>query len=178
MSAVHLALPFLFSFIVWQVLMMGKRCSRAAFFYFPLPPITKLKRFLCDWDLFKNCAYPDRNKDEKTKQEYEEKKNECMEEIEKYDRIMVLSLVIESSLESSFQFFMQTIYALPTLILAFTGSPGSFDLEDLFNLRTVSILSSFGSFAMAYYAIRFIFTLKISLMFFQQTWSPVSDGDS
>ena len=139
-SAVHLALPFLFSFIVWQVLMMGKKCSSAAFFYFPLPPITKLKRFLCDWDLFKNFSNPERNKNEKTKQEYEEKKNECMEEIAKYDRIMVLSLVIESSLESSFQFFMQTIYALPTLILAFTGSPGSFDLEDLFNLRTVSTI--------------------------------------
>ena len=129
--------------------MMGKRCSKAAFFYFPLPPITKLKRFLCDRELFKNFTKPDRNK------EYERIKNECMEEIEKNDRIVVLSLVIESSLESSFQFFLQTIYALPTLILAFTGSPGSFDLEDLFNLRTVSILSSFGSFAMAYYAIRF-----------------------
>ena len=151
-SAVHLALPFLFSFIVWQVLMMGKRCSRDAFFYFP---ITKLKRFLCDWELFKNFTL-DRNKDEKTKQEYETTKNKWMEKIEKNDRIVVLSLVIESSLESSFQFFLQTIYALPTLILAFTGSPGSFDLEDLFNLRTVSILSSFGSFAMAYYAIRFI----------------------
>ena len=155
-SAVHLALPFLFSFIVWQVLMMGKRCSRDAFFYFPLPPITKLKRFLCDWKLFKNFSDPDRNLNEETKQKYENIKKECMEEIEKNDRIVVLSLVIESSLESSFQFFLQTIYALPTLILAFTGSPGSFDLEDLFNLRTVSILSSFGSFAMAYYAIRFI----------------------
>ena len=154
-SAVHLALPFLFSFIVWQVLMMGKRCSREAFFYFPLPPITKLKRFLCDRKLYKNFSNPKRNDSEKTKQEYENTKNECMEEIEKNDRIVVLSLVIESSLESSFQFFLQTIYALPTLILAFTGSPGSFDLEDLFNLRTVSILSSFGSFAMAYYAIRF-----------------------
>ena len=119
------------------------------------PPELQAIEF-CDWELFKNFSYPDRNKDEKTKQEYEEKKNECMEEIAKYDRIMVLSLVIESSLESSFQFFMQTIYALPTLILAFTGNSGSFGLEDLFNLRTVSILSSFGSFAMAYYAIRLI----------------------
>ena len=154
-SAFHLALPFVFSFIVWQVLMIGRKCSRAALFYFPLPPITKLKRFLCDRELFKNFANPDRNKDEKTKQEYEDTNKKCMKEIEKNDRIVVLSLVIESSLESSFQFFLQTIYALPTLILAFTGSPGSFDLEDLFNLRTVSILSSFGSFAMAYYAIRF-----------------------
>ena len=151
---VHLALPFLFSFIVWQVLMMGKSCSEAAFFYLPLPPITKLKRFLCDRKLFINFSNPNRNVDEYTKQEFEETKNKCMEEIEKNDRIVVLSMVIESSLESSFQFFLQTVYALPTLILAFTGSSGSFDLEDLFNLRTVSILSSFGSFAMAYYAIR------------------------
>ena len=139
-SAVHLALPFLFSFIVWQVLMMGKRCSKAAFFCFPLPPITKLKRFLCDWELFKNFK-TDRNVNEETKQKYERIKNKWMKEIEKNDRIVVLSLVIESSLESSFQFFLQTIYALPTLILAFTRSSGSFDLEDLFNLRTVSILS-------------------------------------
>ena len=154
-SAVHLALPFLFSFIVWQVLMMGKRCcSKAAFFYFPLPPITKLKRFLCDRKLFINYSNPNRNVDEKTRQEFEETNKKCMEEIEKNDRIVVLSLVIEASLESSFQFFLQTVYSLPTLILAFTGSTGSFDMEDLFNLRTVSILSSFGSFAMAYYAIR------------------------
>ena len=151
-SAIHLALPFLFSFIVWQVLMMGISCSRAAFFYFPLPPITNLKRFLCDRNLYKNF----RNIDEKTKLEYEETNKKCTKKIERNDRILVLSMVIESSLESSFQFFLQTVYALPTLILAFTGSPGSFDMEDLFNLRTVSILSSFGSFAMAYYAIRFI----------------------
>ena len=134
--------------------MMGKRCSRAAFFYFPLPPITRMKRVLCDRNLFKNYAWQDRNKDEETKQKYEKTKNKCMEEIEKNDRIMVLSLVIESSLESSFQFFLQTVYALPTLILAFTGSSGSFDLEDIFNLRTLSILSSFGSFAVAYFGIR------------------------
>ena len=150
--------------------MMGKRCSKAAFFYFPLPPITKLKRFLCDWELFKNFSNPDRNVNERTKQEYERIKNECMEEIEKNDRIVDLSLVIVSSLESSFQFFLQTIYALPTLILAFTGSPGSLDLEDLFNLRTVSILSSFGSFAMAYYAIRFILTLNIFDVFQAFFW--------
>ena len=98
-SAVHLALPFLFSFIVWQVLMMGIRCSRAAFFYFPLPPITNLKRFLCDRNLYKNFSNPNRNIDEKTKQEYEDTNKKCMEEIERNDSILVLSMVIESSLE-------------------------------------------------------------------------------
>ena len=134
--------------------MMGKRCGRDALSYFLLPPITRWKRFLCDRKLFKNFAWPERNNDEKTKQQYEKTKHKCMKEIEKNDRIVVLSLVIESSMEASFQFFLQTVFALPTLILAFTCNSGSVDLEDLFNLRTVSILSSFGSFAMAYFAIR------------------------
>ena len=125
-------------------------CSRGALSYIPLPPITKWKRFLCDRKLFQNF----RTKDEKTKLEYESTHNKCMKRIEKNDRIVVLSLVIESSMEASFQFFLQTVYALPTLILAFTGNSGSFDLEDLFNLRTFSILSSFGSVARAYFAIR------------------------
>ena len=100
---------------------------------------------------------------EKTKLEYEETKNKCMRMIEKNDRIVVLSLVIESSMEASFQFFLQTVYALPTLILAFTGNSGSFDLEDLFNLRTVSILSSFGSFAYANFAIRLYKVLLLDI---------------
>ena len=144
--------------------MMGKKCGRGALSYIPLPPITKWKRFLCDQKLFKNFAWKDRNNDEKTKQKYEKTKNKCMREIEKIDRIVVLSLIIESSLEASFQFFLQTVYALPTLILAFTGNSGSFDLEDLFNLRTVSILSSFGSFAIANFAIRLYKVFKYFLL--------------
>ena len=138
---------------------MGKRCGEAAFLYFPLPPITKLKRFFCDWELYKNFAWQDRNKDEETRHKFEVTKNKLMRDIEKNDRIVVLSLVIESSMEASFQFFLQTCFTLPTLILAFTGNSGSFDLEDLFNLRTASILSSFGSFAMAYFAIRLYLVL-------------------
>ena len=134
--------------------MMGKMCGSGALSYIPLPPITKWKRFLCDRKLFQNFARQDRNNDEKTKLEYEETKIKCMNEIEKNDRIVVLSLVIESSLESSFQFFLQTVFALPTLILAFTCNSGRIHLEDLFNLRTVSILSSFGSFAWTYFSIR------------------------
>ena len=48
LSAFHLVLPFLFSFIVWQLLMIGKECSRGAPSNIPLPPITKRGRFLCD----------------------------------------------------------------------------------------------------------------------------------
>ena len=147
--------------------MVGKSCSRRALFYFPLPPITKLKRFLCERRLFQNFAWPDRNKDDKTKLEYEMKNNKCMKEIEKNERIVVLSLVIESSMEASFQFFLQTVYALPTLILAFTGNSGSFDLEDLFNLRTVSILSSFGTFAIAFFAIRLYLLLVYCFSMFE-----------
>ena len=106
--------------------MMGRRCSRYALLYIPLPPITKWRRFLCDKQLFKNLAWQDRNKNETTRMEYEMTKNRCLKDIEKNDRIVVLSLIIESSMESSFQFFLQTCYPIPTLTLAFTGTSGSF----------------------------------------------------
>ena len=132
--------------------------------YFPLPPIVKWKRFLHEKQLFKNFADPERNKNELNREEFVKTRNKWLKEIEGVDRFVVLSQVIESSLESSFQFFLQTVYAVPTLILAFTGSTGTFDLEDLFNLRTVSILSSFGSFAIANFAMRLCSCMQMLIL--------------
>ena len=66
----------------------------------PLTIITKLNKFLLDWELYNKYAWQDRNKSEETQKQYEEEKKECMEELE---AMVVLSLVVESSIESSFQ---------------------------------------------------------------------------
>ena len=121
---------------------------------FPIPLLAKIKRFTCDRKLFQVYAWQQRNDSEENKKIYEERKMKCMKETEAHDQMVVISMVIESSVESSFQFFMQTAFVMPTLILAFTGTSGSTNLEDVFNLRTLSILSSFLSFAMAFYSIR------------------------
>ena len=78
----------------------------------------------------------------------------CMERLDDNDQIVNLSLIIESSVEASFQFFFQTVYVLPTLILSFTDVSGTSDWKDLFNWNIFSIVLSFASFAWAFYVIR------------------------
>ena len=66
-----------------------------------------------------------------------------------------LSLIIESSVESSFQFVLQTTYILPSVVLAFTDpSSSGFEWTDLVNFRFLSIGMSFASFSFGFYKIR------------------------
>ena len=62
-----------------------------------------MNKFLLDLELYNNYAWEDRNKSEETQRQYEEKKKECMEKLEANENTVVLSLVVESSIESSFQ---------------------------------------------------------------------------
>ena len=45
----------------------------------------------------------DRNKDEETQKKYEVEKKKCLDNIEDHENIVVLSLLVESSVEASFQ---------------------------------------------------------------------------
>ena len=56
-----------------------------------------------DRELYNNYAWEDRNKSEETQKQYEDKKKECMEKLEANENMVVLSLLVESSLEASFQ---------------------------------------------------------------------------
>ena len=62
-----------------------------------------MNKFLLNRKLYNNYAWQDRNKNEETQNQYEEKKKQCMEELEDNENMVVLSLVVESSIESSFQ---------------------------------------------------------------------------
>ena len=147
-SAVHYVLPFLISFMIWIIYEVGRSCGALNVFNLPLPPLTKFYRFLCDIKLFKN--YADRN----DIAEKEIHKKEILEEISFSENIVNLSLIIEASVESSFQFFFQTTFQLPSIILAFTDPSSGFEWTDLFNWRFFSIAMSFASFSVAFFAIR------------------------
>ena len=86
--------------------------------------------------------------------EYHNQKRKVIKKMDEYENIVNLSMIIEASIESSFQFFFQTVYVLPTIILSFTDVSGTFDWTDLFNWKSFSILLSFASFAWAFFAIR------------------------
>ena len=125
-------------------------------------------------------SHTDRDSD---KENYEKKKKEAMKKNADHENVVVLSLVIEASIEASFQesvkkynkirsdmvklwyksvkitfnplfqFFFQTAFILPSLLKSVTGS--GTDWEELVNAKTLSILMSFFSFARSFYAIRF-----------------------
>ena len=62
------------------------------------------------------------------------------EEIHRHEASVILALVLEASLESNFQFWLQINYSLPD-ILAIILDVSKY--EDLINWRTMSILLSF-----------------------------------
>ena len=87
---------------------------------------------------------------------FEEKKEKFQKKLDKIEDIVNLSLILEASLEASFQFFFQTVYIMPSVVVALTALSTSrtFAWEDLFNRRITSILLSFLTVSWAFYTIR------------------------
>ena len=71
--------------------------------------------------------------------------------------ITTVSMILEASMESSFQFFFQGLFSLPTLVFAFMNiHEGTMKMTDLVNWTNVSIVLSFLSFAYTSYNIRYV----------------------
>ena len=153
-SYLHCGLPIFLAFVIWEIRQIGLECGLSSVSTFPLPFISRFNKFICDMELFDNYFWPHRNNDNLTKNIYEDKKKDILKKIAAIENGVNLSLIIEASVESSFQFFFQTVYLLPNIVLTFTDPDGSLVWTDLFNWKTSSILLSFMSFAWAFYAIR------------------------
>ena len=131
--------PVVTAIIIWAIIEI-RSFSKTSILRFPLPPFTKFYTMICDVNLYKN--YEDEEKSRKWKNKLEEQSN-----------FVITSMIVEASCESGFQFWFQTIYLMPSLILSFVNVGGG-SLTDLFNWRIFSIVSSFGTFAWAFYSIR------------------------
>ena len=142
---VHCVLPIAMSLVLWTIYECGQSSS-FSIFNLALPFVTKFKRFLCDLELYQLYA----NKE--TEKEFETKKLRILNQISSHEHFVNMSLILEASLESSFQFFFQITYQLPTIILAFTTQ--GFRWEGLFTWKLFSIVMSFVSFSMAFNKIR------------------------
>ena len=137
---------------IWVAVDHGWECELASITNLPIPVITKVNRFLWDITLYKHLTTERNAETEKT---YLARKKQINDKISAYEHVVNLSLIIEASIEASFQFFMQTIFVLPTVILAFTDPTGVFDWANLFNIRFASIAMSFASFSFGFYKIRY-----------------------
>ena len=145
-SIVHVVLPILFSFIFFPIHECGS-WSKLSIFRIPIPIISKPYRNWWDWKLFKIMKVQERQ------EEKARKKKEIGKEIEKQDDLINLSLLTEASMESSFQFFLQSSYAIPILIYRL-NYVSSGNLTDLINWYNVSILVSLATFSWACCSIR------------------------
>ena len=106
------------------------------------PFITKTKQTMIEWKKFELFT----KRAEMDKAEFDKKLEEYMEKEEEVQKAEIFSIVVETGLESNFQFWFQTQFILPGLvsnILDYTND--KLDVTDLFNWRIFSILISFVS---------------------------------
>ena len=111
-SFVHCGLPVFFGLLFWMVLSLEEG-DKWNVFRIPLPFITKMYKFHCDKNYYKLKA---QNHD---LEGYEENIKRCQNKIEKHANAVNFSMITEAALESSFQFFFQSVYYIPTLGITF-----------------------------------------------------------
>ena len=151
------ALPLLVSLIIWLSQHSFKICNLEAFLRFPHSLPAMIYQFHYTRKLIGNYA-KDR-KGEYNKWFFEVNKTKWIEKLRKNESLLNLSHMIEATIESSFQFWFQTIYAFPTILLTVNEDKQGqtrIDTNDFVNMRMLSILFSFGTFAFTFYNIRYV----------------------
>ena len=78
----------------------------------------------------------------------------CKETIQDHENTVNLSLILEAGIESGFQFFLQSLFSMPSTVNQ------SGDLSDMINLTNFSIGLSFVSYAYTCVTIRFFSILS------------------
>ena len=135
-STLHCILPFVFSFIIGTILIKHFGCALVSIFMFPILFLTKMYSFICKINLFNVLAWPERNKDKESGVKYEREKKTILDRISFYDHVVNLSNIIESSVESSFQFFFQTVFLWPSIILTFINTNVPREASEITDLFT------------------------------------------
>ena len=86
---------------------------------------------------------------------WRKKMQEQQNKEEEIQKLEIFSMVCESGLESNFQFWFQTQYILPVLVINILAySHGELGVKDLFNWRIFSIFLSFVSISWSAVKIR------------------------
>ena len=149
-TAAHCIIPFVFTVLVATLLSLNVK-KEFDFWVYPLPPITRLHKIICDWKLFRINM-----KDQSIQESTSIRKNKIkwIRKLEINNAVINISVLIEASMESTFQFCFQTINLIPTIVLSFSRIDSESGWMDLVNWKIFSIILSFGSFAWAFVSIR------------------------
>ena len=130
------------------------------------PFITKTKQMIIEWKMF--GLHATRNPEDN--ESYNKKMEELLEEEDKNQKIETFSMISETAIESVFQFWFQSLYLMPTLVINILFySDGSTKSTDLVNWQVVSILFSFVSIAWSAVKIRQVLTINVILIVLKLT---------
>ena len=84
---------------------------------------------------------------------FQKNKSDLNRKMTAHHDVVILGLNTEANTEAGFQFFLQLLYLMPTVIIMIARVELG-NLEDLFNIRVASILASFVTISRMYCVIR------------------------
>ena len=143
----HCFLPFVFAFIIFIVGCF--KTEKIDLSNIPLPFVSKVYKTYIEWKLFLVFTIIGEER------RYIEEKGKWQPKLDEYEKVITLSMAIEASLEACFQFWFQTNFLLPSVILGIIDIDGADQITDLVNFRIFSIFLSFFTFAWASFTIRY-----------------------
>ena len=123
----------------------------------PLSPFTKFHKTIIE-------AKSHLNNKKKGEADYDKKNTELIQELDDQKTITTISMILDASFKSSFQFLFQGLFSLKTIIFAIMDLHGG-SLTELVNWKNVSILLSFLSFAFTSFNIRYLYMFFKTLYF-------------
>ena len=141
-SLIHCIAPIIWTFLLFAQTMKTMKVSNIR--KIPFPPIT---RFVKIYQLKQKFTM-------RSEDDFENKVSGIESEIAEYEDSVNLSSSIEAATEAGPQFFFQTVYLLPNLIINLATFQG---LQELVSYKMLSIAFSFTSVAVSNYLIRFEF---------------------
>ena len=142
-SAIHVGLSIFMS-IVFFLSMECRQFSRESLHKIPLPFVTKTYGFYLEYQKLSQL----RKKRGKLR---DKEVRKWTKKILSHSDWINISLMIEASFESAFQFIFQSIFALPTTLGLMRGAG---KIDDFLTIQNFSILTSFLSFSWACVTIR------------------------
>ena len=154
-SIAHIVMPFFVSLVVFLIMVLPdvkgtcREKSITSLGRFPIPIFTKFQRFLIQIKEFDLKTETEENKMKENENEADDKRKsvkqkESKTDLEIQEAFVNLSLILEGTIESSFQLWFQVLYFFPVIVFFIRDS-----YEWFFGVRILSIGSSFVSYAVS-----------------------------
>ena len=145
-----------FTSILFELFIFALNSRFRGFWKIPNTLISRIKEFNLERRMINLLGSRDRG------EKFQKDKFELNKKMMEHHDVVIIALNTEANTEAGFQFFLQLLYLMPTIIIMVAkatnhveGKDGKVGkLEDLFNVRVASILASFVTISRMYCVIR------------------------